>query len=179
MPILSIGLQSYGGEMALRIYLFLLPAACILAGCFFFADPKAGRANWRAVPSLVLCAVVLPVAFILVRYGNDAFEQTPTGEVAASNWIYAHDAQGARIQWLSSSPTIDNTPEMPWSYKDISKVLYLPVQAPVDPSSVAGLVARAAPVRPGHLPDRHPDPGDLPGAGRRVSRRTGAAGSTS
>jgi len=140
MPILSIGLQSYGGEMALRIYLFLLPAAAILAGCFFFADPKAGRANWRAIPVLALCAAILPVAFILVRYGNDAFEQIPTGEVAASNWIYSHDAQGARIQWLSSSPTIDNTPEMPWSYKDINKVLYLPVQAPLHPASVSGLV---------------------------------------
>jgi hypothetical protein len=140
MPILSIGLQSYGGEMALRIYLFLLPAACILAGCFFFADPKAGRANWRAIPVLALCAAILPVAFILVRYGNDAFEQIPTGEVAASNWIYSHDSQGARIQWLSSSPTIDNTPEMPWSYKDISKVLYLPVQAPLHPANVSGLV---------------------------------------
>jgi hypothetical protein len=140
MPILSIGLQSYGGEMALRIYLFLLPAACILAGCFFFADPKAGRANWRAIPVLALCAAILPVAFILVRYGNDAFEQIPTGEVAASNWIYTHDTQGARIQWLSSSPTIDNTPEMPWSYKDIDKVLYLPVQAPLHPANVSGLV---------------------------------------
>ena len=140
MPILSIGLQSYGGEMALRIYLFLLPAACILAGCFFFADPKAGRANWRAIPVLALCAAILPVAFILVRYGNDAFEQIPTGEVAASNWIYSHDAQGARIQWLSSSPTIDNTPEMPWSYRDINKVLYLPVQAPLHPANVSGLV---------------------------------------
>jgi hypothetical protein len=141
MPILSIGLQSYGGEMALRIYLFLLPAACILAGCFFFADPKVGRANWRALPLLALCAAVLPVAFILVRYGNDAFEQIPTGEVAASNWIYAHDGQGTRIQWLSSSPKIDNTPEMPWSYKDINKVLYLPVQAPLDPAGVSGLVS--------------------------------------
>jgi len=140
MPILSIALQSYGGEMALRIYLFLLPSACILAGCFFFADTKAGRANWRALPLLVLCAAVLPVAFILVRYGNDAFEQIPTGEVAASNWIYSHDAHGTRIQWLSSSPKVDNTPEMPWSYKDISKVLYLPVQAPVDPADVSDLV---------------------------------------
>ena len=141
MPVLSIGLQSYGGEMALRIYLFLLPAACILAGCFFFADPNAGRANWRALPLLALCAAVLPVAFLLVRYGNDAFEQIPPGEVAASNWIYSHDAQGARIQWLSSSPQVDNTPEMPWSYKDINKVLYLPVQAPVNPASVSGLVS--------------------------------------
>ena len=43
---------------------------------------------WSCAPS------VLPVAFFLVRYGNEAFEQIPPGEVAASNWIYAHDATG-------------------------------------------------------------------------------------
>ena len=109
-------------------------------GLLLLRRPEGGRANWRAIPVLALCAAILPVAFILVRYGNDAFEQIPTGEVAASNWIYSHDAQGARIQWLSSSPTIDNTPEMPWSYKDINKVLYLPVQAPLHPADVSGLV---------------------------------------
>ena len=29
---------------------------------------------------------------------------------------------------------------MPWSYKDINKVLYLPVQAPLHPADVSGLV---------------------------------------
>lgn len=152
MPLFSIGLQSYGGEMALRIYLFLLPAACVLAGCLFFADPKASKANWRALPPLIVCAVILPVAFILVRYGNEAFEQTPPGELAASNWIYAHDKPVARILWLSASPTIDNTPEMPWSYRDISRVLYLPVQAPPDlarPADVSDLVYALRSAGPG------------------------------
>jgi hypothetical protein len=149
MPILSIGLQSYGGEVALRIYLFVLPAACVLAGCLFFADPKAGPVNWRALVPLGLLAVILPVSFLLVRYGNDAFEQTPPGEVAASNWIYAHDGSGARVLWLSASPKVDVTPEMPWSYQDINKVLYLPVQAPRDPASVSGLVSSLRSAGPG------------------------------
>ena len=149
MPVLSIGLQSYGGEMALRIYLFLLPAACVLAGCFFFADPEAGRASWRTVPVLALCAAVLPVAFLLARYGNEAYEQIPPGELAASNWLYAHDAHGARILWLSSSPAVDSTPEMPWSYRDMNKVLYLPVQAPRDPASVSGALSALRRAGPG------------------------------
>ena len=38
---------------------------------------------------------------------------------------------------------------MPWSYKDISKVLYLPVQAPLDPSSVSGPVSALQSAGPG------------------------------
>ena len=50
VPILTIGLQSYGGEIALRIYLFLLPAACVLGPCLFFPDPRAEKTTWRTVP---------------------------------------------------------------------------------------------------------------------------------
>ena len=173
MPVLSIGLQSYGGEMALRIYLFLLPAACVLAGCFFFADPRAGRANWRAVPVLALCAAVLPAAFLLARYGNEAYEQIPPGELAASNWVYAHDAHGARILWLSSSPAADNTPEMPWSYRDMNKVLYLPVQAPRDPASVSGAVSALRSAGPGSYLVSTGTQEIVPGAVRRVPGRLG------
>ncbi len=78
LPMLTVGLQSYGGEIALRIYLFLLPPACVLAACFFFPNPAAkARASWRLFPVLALCAVIFPVSFILVRYGNEAFERVP------------------------------------------------------------------------------------------------------
>jgi len=136
LPMLTVGLQSYGGEIALRIYLFLLPPACVLAACFFFPNPVAARAGWRLFPVLALCAVVFPVSFILVRYGNEAFERVPPGEVAATNWIYKHDTHGVQLLWLSSSTKIDVTPEMPWAYQDISKVLYVPVQAPRNPAAV-------------------------------------------
>ncbi len=141
LPMLTVGLQSYGGEIALRIYLFLLPPACVLAACFFFPNPVAkSRASWRLFPVLALCAVVFPVSFILVRYGNEAFERVPPGELAATNWIYAHDAHGARLLWLSSSTKTDVTPEMPWSYTDISRVDYSPVLAPRDPADVRDIL---------------------------------------
>ncbi len=141
LPMLTVGLQSYGGEIALRIYLFLLPPAAILAACFFFPRPAAGRVSWRALPILALCAALFPACFILVRYGNEAFEQVPRSELAATDWIYAHDAHGARLLWLSSSTTVDVTPQMPWSYRDVNRVLYVPVQAPRDPAQVAGVLA--------------------------------------
>jgi hypothetical protein len=136
LPMLTVGLQSYGGEIALRIYLFLLPPACVLAACFFFPNPVAAKASWRLFPVLVLCAVIFPVSFILVRYGNEAFERVPPGELAATNWVYQHDTHGVQLLWLSSSTKIDVTPEMPWAYQDINRVLYVPVQAPRNPAAV-------------------------------------------
>ena len=43
-PVTLAGLQNYGGEISLRIYMFALPAAAVLGACLFFpgtARPKA------------------------------------------------------------------------------------------------------------------------------------------
>jgi hypothetical protein len=173
MPLLMVALQSYGGEIALRIYLFMLPAACLLAACAFFPGPRAaqqarqagpdrsGRSRTRpgrsrrwprlgllrpgrpalAVPvALAAAALVLPTAFFLARYGNEAFEQTPPAELSAMNWVYAHDAGGSRLLWLSESPQTDVTPEMPWDYAGLTRLVYIPTRAPRNPSDVTGPV---------------------------------------
>jgi hypothetical protein len=140
-PIALIAVQSYGGEIALRIYLFLLPAACVLAACLFFPREKSSRPRWFALPVLLIGALILPVGFLLARYGNEAFEQTPAGELAATNWVYAHDAGGVRLLWLSTDPVTDVTPEMPWSYQDLAKVVYVPALAPRNPAQVSGLIS--------------------------------------
>ena len=41
VPLIIIGLQNYGGEIALRVYLFMLPAVAVLAAALFF--PGTGR----------------------------------------------------------------------------------------------------------------------------------------
>jgi hypothetical protein len=140
VPILLIGLVSYGGEITLRTYLFMLPAASVLAALFFFPNQYSSRPNWRLLLVLAGCAVLLPISFFLARYGNDAFEQVPTGELAATNWIYAHDSHGVRLLWLSTDPATDVTPQMPWAYRDLTKVVYVPALAPRDPVSVHDLL---------------------------------------
>jgi hypothetical protein len=149
VPLLSVGLQNYGGEIALRAYLFVLPAASVLAALLFFPDVRPGRRSWRALASAGVVGAVLAGLFFGARYGNEAFEQTPPGELAATDYVYAHDGTGVRLAWLSDAPAVDVTPQMPWGYRDIAKVSYLPVQAPRDPAAVAALVARLRSLGPG------------------------------
>jgi hypothetical protein len=49
-PLTIAGLQNYGGEIALRIYMFALPAIAVLAACLFFpgTDRAARSAGWSA-----------------------------------------------------------------------------------------------------------------------------------
>ncbi len=44
-PASIAALQNYGGEISLRIFLFALPAAAILAACLFFPETGAGEAG--------------------------------------------------------------------------------------------------------------------------------------
>ena len=151
MPFLAFATQSYGGEIALRVYLFALPAAAVLTAYLFFPatrDESVGR-PWRAFLPVTACAVTMVLAFFIARYGNEAFEQTPPGELAAFDYLYGHDQDGMRLLWLSPAPSVDNTPEMPWEYRDIEKIDFIPELAPRDPNSLADLVAELGAAGPG------------------------------
>ena len=150
MPFLAFGTQSYGGEIGLRVYLFALPAAAVLAACLFFpATRDGGGRPWRVFLPVAVCAVTLVIAFLVTRYGNEAFEQTPPGELAAYDYLYAHDADSMRLLWLSPDPAVDDTPQMPWEYRDIEKINFMPELAPRDPGSDAGLLATLRAAGPG------------------------------
>jgi hypothetical protein len=149
MPLPVVAMQSYGGEIALRIWLFMLPAACPLAACLFFPGLQPGRPGWGTLSVLAACALVMPAGFLLARYGNEAFERTPPGELAAMNWIYARAGDGARVLWLSAAPQVDVTPDMPWDYTDLARVVYVPTLAPRDPVQVGGVVSALRSAGPG------------------------------
>lgn len=143
MPFLAFGAQSYGGEIALRVYLFALPAAAILAAYLFFPATRDEGVNrgWRVLVPVTICTVTLLFGFFIARYGNEAFERIPAGEVTAFDYLYAHDQNGERVLWLSEAPAVDVTPQMPWEYKDIEKINFIPELAPRDPASLTALVA--------------------------------------
>jgi hypothetical protein len=151
MPFLAFFAQSYGGEIALRVFLFALPAAAILAAYLFFPatrDESIDR-RWRALAPVTVCTVTLLFGFFIARYGNEAFERIPAGEVTAFDYLYAHDQNGERVLWLSEAPTVDVTPQMPWEYQDIEKINYIPELAPRDPANVRALVAALYAAGPG------------------------------
>ena len=149
VPFAGFAMQGYGGEMALRIYLFALPGIAILAAYLFFPEATAPHRPRLMLPVAAMCAVAAILVFFVARYGNEAFEQTPPGEVSAMNYIYAHDSAGIRLAWLSVPPAAGATPEMPWQYRDLEKVSYVPENAPVNPAQVSGLVAELRAMGPG------------------------------
>jgi hypothetical protein len=142
VPFLAFAAQSYGGEIALRVYLFALPAAAILTAYMFFPTIRDEGVSyrWRAFLPVTVCTVTLLFGFIVARYGNEAFERIPAGEVSAFDYLYAHDQNGARVLWLSPAPVADQTPQMPWQYRDIEKIQFIAELAPRDPRDVAALV---------------------------------------
>ncbi|MFG6197135.1 hypothetical protein [Nonomuraea sp. JJY05] len=163
VPVLALGLQSYGGEIGLRIYMFALPGACLLAAYAFFPNLPADSVDVReeTVPlrkrnvrfnpqftkklSVVLAAcfaVLFAFAFLLARYGNEKFERVTTGEVAALHYVYAHDKPSAKVLYLVPKKGPEVTPTLPWGEKDVELVNF-GVQALVhkDPTQIADAVA--------------------------------------
>ncbi len=146
VPFLGFGMQSYGGEMALRVFMFALPGAALLTGLAFF--PRTGvtakerekdRVSLAPLAAL-MAGLVLMGGFLVARWGNEPFERIRPGEVAAMEFVYAHDDPTVRLLWLSDDPVNVVTPSMPWGAKDMEKVEYLPTLAPADPVLVSGLV---------------------------------------
>ncbi|MHB9862826.1 lipopolysaccharide biosynthesis protein [Streptomyces sp. YIM S03343] len=149
VPFLGFGMQSYGGEMALRVFMFAVPGAALLAGLALF--PRSGvtpeererdrHGLGRLAPlAALLAGLLLMGGFLVARWGNETFERIRPGEVAAMDWVYAHDKPTVRLLWLSNDTVNDVTPAMPWGARDMERVDYVPTLAPADPVLVSGLV---------------------------------------
>ncbi|QYX81153.1 lipopolysaccharide biosynthesis protein [Streptomyces akebiae] len=148
VPFLGFGMQSYGGEMALRVFMFALPGAALLAALGLF--PRTGvtaeerdkdRVSLAPLAAL-MAGLVLIGGFLVARWGNEPFERVRPGEVAAMEYVYAHDDPTVRLLWLSDDPVNNVTPAMPWGARDMEKIEYVPTLAPSDPVLVSG-VAKA------------------------------------
>jgi hypothetical protein len=146
VPFLGFGMQSYGGEMALRVFMFALPGAALLAGLALF--PRTGvtakerdKDRVSVAPLAALMAgLVLIGGFLVARWGNEPFERIRPDEVAAMEYVYAQDDPSLRLLWLSNDTVNNVTPAMPWGSRDMEKVEYVPTPAPTDPVLVSGLV---------------------------------------
>ncbi|MGP3771251.1 lipopolysaccharide biosynthesis protein [Streptomyces sp. SDT5-1] len=146
VPFLGFGMQSYGGEMALRVFMFALPGSALLAGLALF--PRTGvTAKERdkdrislAPLAALMAGLLLMGGFLVARWGNEPFERIRPGEVAAMEYVYAHDEPTVRLLWMSNDTVNNVTPAMPWGARDMEKVNYVPTLAPADPVLVGGLV---------------------------------------
>jgi hypothetical protein len=95
-PFGLLALQTYGGELLLRTFLFSLPfVAFFMAGLFL---PKPGQPLSRpAWFGLVGLSVLLGLSFFVTRYGNEAMDYFTDDEVAAVDYVYDNAEPGSLI----------------------------------------------------------------------------------
>ena len=132
-------MQSYGGEIVLRVYLFALAPACVLAALALFPRP-ASRPSMLARCVAGVCALVLLFSFLVTRYGNEAFERMPEGEVSAVETVYEHTSDHVKFLYITAVPELNSTPSMPLGYRDVERVHWMNTMAPIDPADVTGVL---------------------------------------
>ena len=98
VPMFFAAVQSYGGELFLRIVLYGLPILTILG-----ADALRYLARWRRWTEYVMAAgmVVLFGLLVLIRGGNDAYQYVTTEQVALARQTVAETPPGLEIVPLS------------------------------------------------------------------------------
>jgi hypothetical protein len=182
-PFLSFGLQNYGGEIALRVFFFILPGAAILAAYLFFPqtegaedEKRTGRvrgvpallgrvplperlsqlkmperlprlrtpAPWPAIVAATACGLAIVAGFLVVRFGNEKFEQVRPGDVRAYDVMLNQGTGAVNVVWLTADapndPGASVTPVNPWGYRDMERFSYAPVTAATNPADITRII---------------------------------------
>jgi hypothetical protein len=128
---LSIPLvQPYGGEALIRAFLLGLPFMALLAASAILPDDRARRLTWIGLTLVLL--VLIPVFFV-DRYGNEQFEATRPGELAAMRYLYAHAPAGSTFMVAATV--------VPWQYTDQTTYNYAGIAATGSLPTVSDVVA--------------------------------------
>jgi hypothetical protein len=126
-PFLLMGLQSYGGELLLRVYLFGLPFVAFLAAGLFL-PVKAGATSWRTAGAIGLAGITLLSGFMFARYGNERMDHFTSAELGAVRHLYEIAPPGSLL--------LAATPDLPWKFQDYARYEYRTV--PTLPNSGSG-----------------------------------------
>jgi hypothetical protein len=94
VPGLLFGLQTYGGEMVLRIFFLSLPFTCMLI-VHALPTARTDRSRRTAGALFLVGTLALAPGFVLVRYGNQLIDQRSTAEVQAVRTLYRLAPAGA------------------------------------------------------------------------------------
>ena len=105
-PFLLLPLQSYGGEMIIRVYLFSLPLTAYLGALALSRLAEwvpSRRVNALRAGALVLALFLVAGATMVARYGNERGESFRHDEIAAVQTIYDEGDTEARVLALTSN----------------------------------------------------------------------------
>ena len=94
-PFGLILLQSYGGEILLRIFLFSLPFMAFFVAAAFL--PSSRPTSWGVSLALLVVSVALAGGFVLARYGNEKADMVTAAEYEALAELAVIAEPGDRI----------------------------------------------------------------------------------
>jgi hypothetical protein len=93
-PFPLLFMQPYGGEMALRVCFFSLPAASILIARLVVPTPRFAVVRLAAIAAT---AGLLVPAFVTARYGNEKFEMISDDDIAVVGQLYDQAPAGSLV----------------------------------------------------------------------------------
>lgn len=132
-PFVFVAVQSYGGELLLRSYLFALPGLVFFAAAAFLPKQRHGM-RWRTVGGTMLASAALLCGFLFARYGNERMDYFTAGEVEAVRHVYTEAQAGTRL--------VTGAWNLPWKYEAYDKYVYTEQVPPeiLETTDVAALV---------------------------------------
>ncbi len=95
-PFPMLAINSYGGEMLFRVYMFGLPFMAFLAASLFYPSESAGR-TWKTPLFTLAISLMLIPGFLFSYYGKDRMYYFSPDEIAATQYLYTNAPKGALI----------------------------------------------------------------------------------
>ena len=115
-PFLLLAMQSYGGEMIFRAYLFSLPGMAFFVAALLYPGLKRGP-TWRTALLVMVTSTLLMGSILYTYYGNERINQMSKYEVETLERLYETAPQGSLIMTGSAnSPTRFNDYTQFWHH---------------------------------------------------------------
>lgn len=115
-----VALQSYGGEILLRVYMFALPFLAYFAAAAFLPrlQPLPARGSAAA---LAVCTILLAGGISFAYYGNESMNYVEPSEVEALEVLYDTAPRGATV--------VNQTDNAPIRHRRYEQFAYTHLQA--------------------------------------------------
>jgi hypothetical protein len=119
VPFFLLPLQTYGGELLMRSYLFALPATVFFAAAAF-VDPAGERLSRLATVGVAVVSIILSSAWLVSRYGDERMHYFTPAERTAVSRLYEMAPHGTQLVSLNVS--------LPWRDKFYDAYKYVSLQ---------------------------------------------------
>lgn len=130
-PFALVGLQAYGGEVLLRVYLFALPFMAFWAAALFFPGQTMGR-SWKTFAVIGLLSLFMAFGFFFTRYGNERMDYFTQNEINSVNYLYRIAEPGSQLL------AVDDW--IPWRYSNYASYRYIIITKIVKTNDLNSLI---------------------------------------